>query len=43
MVVEQVGEVGGSLVMEDFVSEERVFELDPLSDREPVSGSGGRG
>ncbi len=29
VVVEQVGEVGGGLVMEGFVSEEKDFELDP--------------
>lgn len=32
----QVSEVGRSLVMEGFVSEEEDFELDPLWDREKV-------
>lgn len=34
--VGQVSEVGRSLVMEGFVSEEEDFELDPLWDREQV-------
>lgn len=34
--VGQVSEVGRSLVMEGFVSEEEDFELDPLWDREKV-------
>jgi len=33
---EQVSEVGGSLVVEGFVGEEKDFELDALWDREPV-------
>lgn len=40
VVVEQVGEVGGGLVMKSFVSEEKDFELDPLWDREPVEDGG---
>lgn len=30
MVVEQVGEVGGDLVIEGFASEEKDFKVDPL-------------
>lgn len=30
VVVEQVGEVGGGLVMEGFASEEKDFKVDPL-------------
>ena len=33
---DQVSEVGGGLVMEGFVGEEKDFELDALRDREPV-------
>jgi len=36
VVMEQVGEVGGGLVMEGFVTEEKDFALDPLRDGEPV-------
>ena len=36
VMVEQICEVGGGLVMEGFVSEEKEFELDALWDREPV-------
>lgn len=36
MVVEQVGEAGGGLVVEGIMSEEKNFKLDPLCDREPV-------
>ncbi len=36
VAVEQVGEVGGGLVMESFVGEEKDFEVDALRDRKPV-------
>jgi len=36
VVAEQVDEVGGGLVMEGFMSEEKDFEVDPLWDWEPV-------
>jgi len=36
VVVEQVGEGGGGLIMEGSVSEEKDFVLDPLWDGEPV-------
>ncbi len=34
--MEQVGEVGGGLVMEGFLGEKKDFKLDPLCYREPV-------
>lgn len=34
--VAQVGGVGGGLIMEGLVSEEKDFELDHLLDRQPV-------
>ena len=36
MAVEQIGKVGGCLVVEGFESEEEYFELNPLRDWEPV-------
>lgn len=36
VVVEEASEVGGSLVMEGFLREEKDFELDLLWDREPA-------
>ena len=36
MAVEQIGKVGGCLVVEGFVSEDEYFELNPLRDGEPV-------
>ena len=36
VVVEQVGEVAGGLVVEGFVGEEEDYEMDALRDREPV-------
>ena len=36
MVVEQVSEVWGCLVVEGFVGEEKNLEVNPLGDREPV-------
>lgn len=37
MIVEHVGEVGGGLNMEGFVSEEKDLVFDPLWDGEPVA------
>ena len=36
MAVEQIGKVGGCLVVEGFLSEEEYFEWNPLRDGEPV-------
>lgn len=36
MVMEQVGEVGGALIMESFVGEQENFELHPLRNRKPL-------
>ncbi len=40
MVVEQVSKVGGGLVMEGFVSEEKDFDLVPLWDVEVLEDRG---
>lgn len=43
MVVEQVGEVGRGLIVLGFVSKGEDFELDALTDREPVEAFEDRG